>query len=55
MNDRSAFLQGGNWIEDSRQLLVTNVNELKRRFGLFKRIRCDRRDPLTHKADALLG
>ena len=54
MNNGSAFLQGRNRIEDCRKLLVINVNELKRLFGLFKCIRRHRRYALTHEPDTIL-
>jgi hypothetical protein len=55
MNDGSAFLQGSHRIEHSGQLFVTNVDEIKRRFGLFERIGRHRRHPLPDEADTLLG
>src|SRR6476661_2435086 len=55
MNNGSAFLQGCNRIEDSRQLLIINLNELKRLLGLFKCIRRHRRHALTHESDAVLS
>ncbi len=55
MNDRCAFLQSRNRIENRRQLLVFDLNQLQSILGLFERIRRHGGDALAQEAHPILG
>src|SRR5262245_5558243 len=54
VDNGSTFLQSRNRIEDGRKLLVMDINQFERRFGLFQCITRHRRYALTHEPDTIL-